>query len=96
MGDFGSDSTGVFTDLDGDLEVFLLPKPLIGLVFGELLPKVFVFDLELKGDEASLFLPDLFGLELVYEGLRDLLVGEVEAEIELPLFVALVGEVAEV
>jgi hypothetical protein len=45
--------------------VFLLPKPLIGLVFGELFPKVFVFDLELKGDEASLFLPDLFGLELV-------------------------------
>lgn len=65
FGDFGSDSYGVFTVLEGDLEEVLLPKPLIGLVFGELFPKVLVLDLALKGDEASLFLPDLLGLELV-------------------------------
>lgn len=54
----------VFIVLYGDFEVLRLPKPLIGLVFGEPFPKVLVPDLELKGD-VSLLLLDLFGLEAV-------------------------------
>lgn len=92
MGDFITCS-GEPLDLDGDLEVFLLPKPLIGAcLFGELgVPKLLLF-LEENGD--SLFLADLDGLDAVRDGLRDLLVGEVD--VKLVLFENLYGDVAEV
>jgi hypothetical protein len=95
--------------LVGDFMEFLPLIPLIagvflevdfGLMLDDPPPKVLALP---NGDEVSLFLLYLIGLVLVKAGLKDLLVGEVEAVFldvtpidETPMLPLLDGDVAEV
>ena len=101
------DSTWTLEGLEGDL---LDLRPLIPLMSGAVLTSAVVgLDDGKKvlalakpmGEEVSLFLLDLPGLLLVIEGLKDLLVGDVDAvflelEVKVDALVNLDGDVAEV